>query len=90
MPSFACEGWLFITVTDSSPVVQIKLTHAESHPPYVETEVPPEIVDYVQKNHELPLVKVIYLVYQHHIWLDLTSYLLLDLVGHTCSIQNQK
>lgn len=58
MPSFACEGWLYITVTNSNPVVQIKLTHTLSHPPYIETDVPPEIVQYVETNRELPLVKV--------------------------------
>lgn len=59
MPAFECGGWLHVTVSESSPVVVVKLKHDTAHTPYFDIDMPSEIIDYVVKNDELPIVKVI-------------------------------
>lgn len=58
MESFACEGWLHITVHDRSPVVEISLKHKEEHIPYWCIDVPPDIQEFVKNNSQLNTTQV--------------------------------
>ncbi|KAG6824654.1 hypothetical protein H0H92_006195 [Tricholoma furcatifolium] len=53
METFDCAGWLHILVFMGSPVVHVKLMHKEDHIPYWCIDVPAEVKDFVNANHNL-------------------------------------
>ncbi|KAI0054907.1 hypothetical protein BV25DRAFT_1934416 [Artomyces pyxidatus] len=55
MDTFNCNGWLHITVSDTTSEIFIKLRHEEAHTHYWPIDVPAEIVQYVRENANLPL-----------------------------------
>ncbi len=58
MQSFACEGWLHITIRDFSDVALVKLVHKESHIHYWPIDIPKDVVDYVRNNAHLTPTQV--------------------------------
>ena len=49
MDVFPCNGWVKITVSDSS-LVEIEITHKISHVPYWPTEIPQNIQEGIQQR----------------------------------------
>lgn len=58
METFKCHGWLHITVNDSDAIGFIKISHLDDHIPYWSIDVPPDVVEFVQKNPKLTPVQV--------------------------------
>lgn len=53
MDSFACQGWLNVTIHEGSTSVDVKLNHEDEHIPYWCIDVPPNIQEFVENNHQL-------------------------------------
>ncbi|KAJ7689078.1 hypothetical protein B0H14DRAFT_2420865 [Mycena olivaceomarginata] len=51
--TFPCNGWLHITIMDWDHLAYVKIKHDEEHIPYYSIDIPPDVVDYVHKNHKL-------------------------------------
>jgi hypothetical protein len=50
MDTFDCHGWLFITVTEGSDVVNVKFQHKDDHVPYWNIDVPQDVQDFIHNN----------------------------------------
>ncbi|KAF5345200.1 hypothetical protein D9758_009722 [Tetrapyrgos nigripes] len=53
MYTFACKGWLFITVSDLEPFATVQLKHDTDHAMYSGQDVPPDIRKYAEENCKL-------------------------------------
>ncbi|KAL1740348.1 hypothetical protein HDZ31DRAFT_47670 [Schizophyllum fasciatum] len=51
--TFDCDGWLHVTIWESTHTVLVKLKHAKDHVPYWSIDVPVQVQDYVRNNPEL-------------------------------------
>jgi hypothetical protein len=58
MDTFPCNGWLHITIMDWDHLTYVKIKHDEEHIPYYSIDIPPDVVDYVHKNHKLTTTQV--------------------------------
>ncbi|KAF8156957.1 hypothetical protein B0H34DRAFT_631400, partial [Crassisporium funariophilum] len=58
MDTFACKGWLNITVYEELSVVDIKLSHAEEHIPYWCIDIPQNVCQFVKNNCQLTSAQV--------------------------------
>ncbi|KAF8234148.1 hypothetical protein L208DRAFT_1144227, partial [Tricholoma matsutake] len=45
-----CHGWLFITVTEGSDIVNVKFQHKDDHVPCWNIDVPQDVQDLVHNN----------------------------------------
>ena len=50
MDTFDCHGWLFITVTEGSDIVNVKFQHKDDHVPYWNIDVPMDVQNLVHNN----------------------------------------
>ncbi|KAM6491726.1 hypothetical protein JOM56_012766 [Amanita muscaria] len=50
MTAFQCNGWIYITLYEGSPVAFVKIRHEEEHIPYWSIDVPPEVKAYIKDN----------------------------------------
>lgn len=58
MSTFACRGWLHITITDQSNVALVKIDHHNDHIPYFPIDIPPEVKQYVHDNTNMTPTQV--------------------------------
>jgi hypothetical protein len=59
MDRFACNGWLYITTDDHNlGTVMIRITHHQSHVPYVDISIPDDVADLVQQMKDNSAAKV--------------------------------
>ncbi|KAI0643906.1 hypothetical protein C8Q79DRAFT_161111 [Trametes meyenii] len=50
MQRFECDGWLHITVSPASDIVEVTLKHFEAHLPYDDIDLPDEWKRYIEKQ----------------------------------------
>ncbi|KAH6869450.1 hypothetical protein BKA70DRAFT_1131763, partial [Coprinopsis sp. MPI-PUGE-AT-0042] len=50
MITFACDGWLIITLSPSSNVASVRLKHCDDHIPYWRVDIPEETQQFIRKN----------------------------------------
>ncbi|KAJ7581308.1 hypothetical protein C8J56DRAFT_794595 [Mycena floridula] len=58
MESFACKGWLHITLSESSDIAFVKIRHDDDHVPYWCIDVPEDIQQYVRDNPDLTMPRL--------------------------------
>jgi hypothetical protein len=58
MDTFDCHGWLFITVTEGSDIVNVKFQHKDDHVPYWNIDVPQDVQDLVHNNPSMTPTQV--------------------------------
>lgn len=58
MDTFACQGWLKITVYEELSSVDIKLNHGEEHIPYWCIDIPQAVRQFVENNRQLTSAQV--------------------------------
>lgn len=52
MARFDCNGWLYVAVCATSPKVQIKLRHEDTHPAYLDIQLPDQWKAFIEANAE--------------------------------------
>jgi hypothetical protein len=58
MDTFDCHGWLFITVTEGSDIVNVKFQHKDDHVPYWNIDVSQDVQDLVHNNPSMTPTQV--------------------------------
>ena len=58
MYTFDCHGWLFITITEGSDIVNVKFQHKDDHVPYWNIDVPQDVQDLVHNNPSMTPTQV--------------------------------
>jgi hypothetical protein len=58
MDTFDCLGWLLITITEGSDVVNVKFQHKDDHVPYWNIDVPKDVQDLVHNNPSMTPTQV--------------------------------
>jgi len=58
MDTFDCHGWLFITVTEESDIVNVKFQHKDDHVPYWNIDVPQDIQALIHNNPSMTPTQV--------------------------------
>lgn len=58
MTSFACDGWLHLTVSDTSRIAVIKIQHDIDHVSYWTIDIPPEVDELIRDNSHLTVTQV--------------------------------
>lgn len=53
MTKFACKGWLYITLYESTNVASVRILHSEAHVHYWSVSVPAEVQEYVRSHPSL-------------------------------------
>ena len=50
MPRFPCDGWLHIKTVPQSNMMEITVQHKETHPGYIDRDIPDHWKEYIRKN----------------------------------------
>ncbi|KAH6909721.1 hypothetical protein BKA70DRAFT_1101920 [Coprinopsis sp. MPI-PUGE-AT-0042] len=50
MDTYACHGWMHITVSSALPYLLVKVNHDVKHTPYWNHDIPDDVKDLIKNN----------------------------------------